>query len=208
MIIIPDGNDQPIVSENDGDTFEVEAGTTTTADGAPAVTFANDDVTLDNRGTVSTTGDTPTVLIEGDRGTVENRFTGEITGEQTGVQVNGEDAFIRNRGSISADFNGVDFTNGGESSGTLLNTGEISSDSRAVNIGGDGVSVFNEGDILGTGDQCNGTIYTDATAENFVIENRRSGVVDAGDGNDGAAISLQIGDEDGDVVEGDVTNRG
>jgi len=206
--IVPDGNDQPIVSQNDGDAFLVEAGTTTSADGAPAFTFANDDVTLKNEGTVSTTGVTPTVLIEGDDGTVKNFESGVITSQQTGIQVTGEDALIHNRGVISGDVNGVDFANGGESSGDLINYGEISSDSRAVNIGGDSVTVVNKGDILGTGDQRNGTIYSDATAEDFTIKNLREGVVDAGEGNDGAAISLQIGDVDGDVVSGEVENRG
>ena len=206
--VVPNENDQPIVSQDDGDVFRVAAGTTASAAGAPAFTFADDDVTLKNKGTVSTTGETPTVLIEGDDGTVRNFRSGEIVSEQTAIQVTGEDALIRNSGTISGDFNGVDFANGGESSGRLLNYGQISSDSRAVNIGGDGVTVVNNGDILGTGNQRNGTIYTDATAEDFAIKNFRSGVIDAGEGNDGAAISLQIGDVDGDVVRGRVYNSG
>jgi len=71
----------------------------------------------------------------------------------------------------------------------VLNTteGVISSDSRAVNIDGTGLSVINEGQILATGRQRNGTVYADATADNY---------------------SLQTGSFAGDVVTASVTNAG
>jgi len=107
---------------------------------------------------------------------------------------------------IDGDVTGVDFTNGGVSSGDLLNSGTIASDSRGVNIGGDGITVDNSGQIIGTGDQRNGTIYSDGTADNFSINN--TGLIDAGEGNDGVAVSLQLGDVDNDVVDAVLTNSG
>ena len=206
--IIPDGDNQARESQNNGDRFILRRGDSTTVDGAPVLTFADDRVSFSNFGTASTTGDTATVAIEGDRGTLNNFPSGEIDAEGTGVEISGEGANVRNLGSISGDVNGVDFVNGGQSSGRLTNVGTISSDSRAVNIGGDGVRVTNFGDIVGTGNQRNGTIYSDGSADNFSIDNRRSGTIDAGEGNEGAGIALQTGDTDGDTVRASVSNDG
>ena len=153
----------------------------------------------------------------------ESTFEGDITnhgrilsesgvGPTAGLRVAngvGFDGTITNgrHGVISGVNNGLYFGTG-EHDADVYNYGLISSDSRAVNIDGSGVDFQNYGKVLGTGDQRNGTIYSDATAEDFSIVNYRYGLVDAGEGNRGAGISLQIGDVDGDVVEADVTNYG
>ena len=100
-------------------------------------------------------------------------------------------------GVISGVNNGLYFGNavpaGGadHTGGVVNNAGTISSDSRAVNIDGTGLVLNNTGSILGTGNQRNGTIYSDATANAFTINN--SGTVDAGEGNNGAGVSIQVG---------------
>ncbi len=205
---IPNGDNQARTSQRDGERFILGEGDQTNVDGAPVITFEDDRVRFINAGTAETTGDTATVDIQGDRGRVENLRTGEINAEQTAIEISGEDARINNSGSIDGGVNGVNFVNGGESSGTLNNFGTITSDSRAVNIGGEDISIRNFGQILGTGDQRNGTIYSDATAEDFSIFNARSGVIDAGEGNLGAGIALQTGDTPGDEVDASVTNNG
>jgi len=135
--------------------------------------------------------------------------SGSITSESnvgptSGVRVAngvGFDGTITNErgGTISGANNGLYFGTG-QHDATVNNRGTISSDSRAVNIDGEGVSLNNSGTILGTGDQRNGTVYSDATADNFSIRNERKGTIDAGKGNDGAGIALQTGSEAGDVV--------
>ena len=204
VTVIPDGDNQARTSEVDGETFVLGHGDSTTVDGEPVLTFADDRVTFRNAGSANTTGDTATVSIEGDRGTVKNFRGAEITAEETAIDISGEDALIHNRGTISGGFNGVNFVNGGESSGTLRNYGTVSSDSRAVNIGGEDIRVDNYGHILGTGDQRNGTVYSDATADEYEVNNFRSGVIDAGEGNQGAGIAFQLGEE----VEGSIYNSG
>ena len=204
ITVIPDGDNQTRTSQVDGETFVLASGDATTVDGDPVVVFANDGVTFRNDGTANTTGITTTVVIEGDRGTVDNGRNAEISAEQTAIDILGEDALIDNDGLIVGGFNGVNFVNGGLSSGLLRNDGTISSDSRAVNIGGDGVRVENYGRIIGTDDQRNGTIYSDATANDYSISNRRDAVVDAGLGNDGAGIALQLGS----LVDGSIDNTG
>ncbi|MGD1912541.1 MAG: hypothetical protein ACFB2X_17335 [Rivularia sp. (in: cyanobacteria)] len=105
-----------------------------------------------------------------------------------GSQLNGE---ILNTGLINGGFTGVNFDNGGQVSGILRNKGTITSDSRAVNIGGDNIVVFNEGLITTTGDPRNGTVYSDVTANNYFLEN--FGTIDVGEGNNGDAISWELG---------------
>jgi len=61
---------------------------------------------------------------------------------------------------------------------------------------------------LGTGNQRNGTIYADATANQYVINNLAGGVVDAGAGNSGSAVSLQSGNVDGETVSFTLNNAG
>ena len=206
--VIPDQDNQARTSQFNGERFVLGRGDSTTVDGEPVLTFVNDRVSFLNFGSASTSGQTSTVLIDGDRGRVINTRHAEIEAEDTGVSVAGKNAQIRNFGTIDGGVNGVNFLNGGQSSGSLTNFGTVSSDSRAVNIGGDGVRINNFGDIVGTGDQRNGTIYSDGTAENYSIVNQRHGTVDAGEGNDGAGIALQTGDTIGDVVYASVVNNG
>ena len=115
----------------------------------------------------------------------------------TAVLVSGEDARVINSGTISGAFNGISST-GDELS--LTNSNTITSDSRAVDLSdGDGLVVRNSGDILGTGNQRNGTLYVDGTVDDLRFIN--SGVVDAGVGNLGDAVSIQVG------AVGDLSNE-
>ena len=104
-----------------------------------------------------------------------------------------------NTGTISGTQNGVYFGNatpaggGNNVGGVVNNSGTISSDSRAFNIDGTGLEVNNSGQIIGTDDQRNGTVYADATAQDFTLNN--DGLVDAGEGNDGAAFSVELAEE-------------
>ena len=208
QINIPNNDNQSRSSENNRDRFILDQGFSTTVDGDPVLALDNRRVLFNNRGSASTTGETATVEVNGNRNVVRNNQSGEILAEQTGVEVSGQRSLIVNRGLIDGGVNGVDFVNGGRSSGTLRNSGTITSDSRAVNIGGRNINVVNNGDILGTGDQRNGTIYADATAENLRISNRGNGLVDAGDGNQGAGIALELGNTANDVVNVTLRNTG
>ena len=184
----------------------------TIVDDTPAFVLANDFSRLLNFGEIVTNNAVAAVQAQGEDVDVFNFRSGVIEANSgpdtlaTGVKVTGS-AAVRNFGEISGDFNGVQFA-GPESSGSLDNFrgGVISSDSRAVDIQGQGIDVRNFGDILGTGDQRNGTIYTNSTAEDISISNFTGGTVDAGEGNQGAGISLQVGDEVGDRVETDIFN--
>ncbi len=183
----------------------------TVVDTTPAFLLDNNFARFLNFGQVETNNAVAAVQVSGEDAQVFNFRTGSIEANSgnvlaTGVQVTGS-AAIRNFGEISGDFNGVQFAGAG-SSGILDNFrgGVISSDSRAVDIQGDGVSVRNFGDIVGTDDQRNGTIYTNSTAENVSISNFAGGTIDAGEGNTGAGISLQVGDEIDDVVANTVFN--
>ena len=111
-------------------------------------------------------------------------------------------------GLIDGVNNGVYFGIGDHSGGEVRNFGTIQSDSRAFNLDGDGLTVVNAGDIIGTGDQRNGTLYGDGSAEDYSITNTASGVIDAGEGNDGSGLALETGDDVGDVVSGTVVNDG
>lgn len=183
----------------------------TVVDNTPAFVLNNDLARFLNFGQVETNDAPSAVSIEAEDVQVFNFRTGSIDANgavATGVEVtDGSSADIRNFGSIAGDLNGVEFS-GPTSSGTLDNFrgGVISSDSRAVEIEGEGISVRNFGDIIGTGDQRNGTIYTNATAEDVSISNFSGGTIDAGVGNSGAGISLQVGDEVGDVVSNTIFN--
>ena len=145
-------------------------------------------------------------------GTSEGLFTGNITNSGTidseaangtaagirfvnGVSFNGT---IDNQagGTISGVQNGLYFGNatpagGGDFTGAVVNNaGTISSDSRALNIDGTGLVVNNTGSILGTGNQRNGTVYADSTAQDFVLNN--DGSIDAGAGLEGAGFSVEL----------------
>ncbi|MCG7521570.1 CHRD domain-containing protein [Ruegeria sp. Ofav3-42] len=196
----------------DGQTLFNNFFQSTVVDDTPAFVLANDFSRLLNFGEIVTNNAVAAVQAQGEDVDVFNFRSGRIEANNgpdalaTGVQVTGS-ASVRNFGEIVGEFNGVQFAGGG-SSGSLDNFrgGVISSDSRAVDIQGQGIDVRNFGDIVGTGDQRNGTIYTNSTAEDVSISNFSGGTIDAGEGNQGAGISLQIGDEIGDRVETDVFN--
>ncbi len=183
----------------------------TVVDNTPAFVLNNDLARFLNFGQVETNNAPSAVSVEAEDVQVFNFRTGSIEANgdvATGVEVtDGASADVRNFGSIAGELNGVEFS-GANSSGTLDNFrgGVISSDSRAIEIEGAGISVRNFGDIVGTGDQRNGTIYTNATAEDVSISNFTGGTIDAGEGNSGAGISLQVGDEAGDVVSNTIFN--
>ncbi len=196
----------------DGQTLSNGFFQSTVVDNTPAFLLDNDFARLLNFGQITTNNAAAAVAVEGENAQVFNFRSGSIQANSgpdalaTGIKVAGS-ADIRNFGEVSGDFNGVQFAGAG-SSGRLDNFrgGVISSDSRAVDIQGEGVSVRNFGDIIGTGDQRNGTIYTNSTAEDVSISNFSGGVIDAGAGNNGAGISLQVGDEVGDRVSNTLFN--
>jgi len=190
----------------DGQTLSNGFFQNTVVDNTPAFLLDNDFARFLNFGQVETNNAVAAVSVEGEDAQIFNFRSGSIEANSgpdalaTGVQVSGS-AAVRNFGSIAGEFNGVQFAGAG-SSGTLDNFrgGVISSDSRAVDIQGEGVSVRNFGDIVGTGDQRNGTIYTNATVEDVSISNFSGATIDSGEGNSGAGISLQVGDEVGEML--------
>ena len=136
---------------------------------------------------------------------VDVGFLGGVVVED-GVAFDG--TITNERGAtISGPRNGL-YIGNAEHDLTIENHGRITSGSRAVNLDGSGVDLQNYGTILGTGDQRNGTVYADSTADDFSIVNHRGALIDAGKGNDGAGISLQTGSFDGDIVTASVTNYG
>ncbi|WP_170516209.1 beta strand repeat-containing protein [Ruegeria atlantica] len=199
-------------TSRDGQTLLNNFFQSTVVDDTPAFVLANDFSRLLNFGEIVTNNAVAAVQAQGEDVDIFNFASGRIEANNgpevltTGVQVTGS-AAVRNFGEIAGEFNGVQFA-GPDSSGSLDNFrgGVISSDSRAVDIQGQGIDVRNFGDIIGTGDQRNGTIYTNSTAEDVSISNFSGATIDAGDGNQGAGISLQVGDEVGDRVETDVFN--
>ena len=102
-----------------------------------------------------------------------------------------------NNGTITGVQNGVYFGNavdgeGADHSNGVFNNnvdGIISSDSRAFNIDGTGLTLNNAGTIIGTGAQRNGTLYSDGTATDFTVIN--SGTIDAG--VEGSGFAAEIG---------------
>lgn len=120
-----------------------------------------------------------------------------LTGDPDAVEIS-DFGLVANLGTIAGAFNGVEFVNG-LGSGLLLNldSATITSDSRAVNIGGP-VDMTNLGAILGTGDQRNGTIYSDSIANSFRVVNR--GTIDAGAGNQGSGAAFEIGGSNSAVI--------
>ncbi|MEM1134029.1 MAG: autotransporter domain-containing protein [Pseudomonadota bacterium] len=132
------------------------------------------------------------IASEGDNGTVAGvRFVNGVSFQGT----------FYNAGTITGVENGVYFGNptaagGGDHTGGVFNnlaTGVISSDSRAFNIDGTGLTLNNAGSIIGTGDQRNGTVYADSTAQDFTVDN--SGLIDAGEGNQGSGFGAEISAE-------------
>ncbi|MEM7221604.1 MAG: calcium-binding protein [Pseudomonadota bacterium] len=208
--IIRDGDNTPLNSAVDGQRFIVRNNAESSVADEPVITIDNENVTVRNRGDLSTSGDTPTILVEpsGDAARIDN--LGSITSDQSAIQIEALDARITNQtnGVIDGGFNGVNFTAEGETDSSLTNRGSITSDSRAVNLDGDGILLRNFGDIVGTGDQRNGTVYVDGSGDNFVITNSPQGLIDAGIGNNGSGISVQVGTENGDVRSGTILNQG
>ncbi|MGD1883484.1 MAG: hypothetical protein ACFB11_14380 [Paracoccaceae bacterium] len=135
--------------------------------------------------------------------------TGQITSDNArGIEIRdnlGFDGKILNKGLIFGETDGLYFGDA-EHDAKVLNRGTIASDSRAVNIDGDGVDLVNSGDIVGTDVQRNGTVYADRTADDYKILNLKGGLIKAQDG--GSAVSLQTGDANGDVVLAGVKNLG
>lgn len=213
-VVIGDGDDTARTSEFDGQRFNVARGATTTVDGKPVLTIREEDsrVRFENDGNVNSLNADAAIQVEGDRARIRNDRDGRIDADDTGIEIasSAQNADIRNSGLIEGEVNGVNFANGGKSSGSLDNLGTISSDSRAVNIGGEGITVRNRGEILGTGDQRNGTVYSDTTADDFRIINERGATIDAGEGNKGAGVVLQVGDDTDASIEnrGDIAGRG
>ena len=104
---------------------------------------------------------------------------------------------LNNTGTISGTQNGVYFGNevpgGGadHTGGVFSNEGLVSSDSRAVNLDGNGLTFNNSGSALGTGDQRGGAVFLDGTSDDITINN--SGLIDAGEGNNGSGVAVQVG---------------
>jgi hypothetical protein len=129
-----------------------------------------------------------------------------IRSDTTGIRVEGQNATIVNDALIDGAFNGVDFVNGGMSSGTLINTGTITSLSRGVNIGGTGVTLDNNGLIITTENARNGVVYTDLTSNNFTIINGPAGRIEGAEGTTADAVSIELNDSV--PITGTLTNAG
>ena len=157
-------------------------------------------------------GDNTAVTTQADNETiiVTNGATSQVTGSPV-ITVANNNVTITNNGTIRTlgTTQTVQF-NADTSGGVLANVAgaRIEGESRAVNIDSDDVTINNSGTIIGTGDQRNGTIYANRTANNFAVNNIGSGaVIDAGEGNSGAGISLEIGGG-GNPILGVITNEG
>lgn len=170
----------------------------------------NDNETLSIQESVIAPIGTPAIDIPGDNVNLSTTDAGSIAAPDDGntaILSSGDGVQISNFGSISGAFNGISSTGDGLN---LTNFGLISSDSRAVdNSDGDGIRAQNFGTILGTGDQRNGTFYIDGTVDDLSLQNFQTGVIDAGEGNLGDAVSVQVGAE-GDASNDDIniTNAG
>ena len=140
--------------------------------------------------------------------------SGTISGFRVAEGIGFQGSFLNlTGGEVFGPNNGVYFGNGDHSGGSFINltNAEIRSNSRALNIDGVGLTVNNSGQIIGSGNQRNGTVYADATAQNFILNNNFLGVIDAGFGNEGAGFSVEL-DQAGNEFEiqnsGDLLGRG
>ena len=153
-------------------------------------------------------------------GSTTGLFTGEITNDgifEAADGTNGTVAGFRtvdgvdfqgtldNTGFITGSQNGVYFGEGDHTGGVVTNSGLITSDSRAVNIDGEGLAFENSGLIEATDRQRNGTVYVDGTADNFEVSN--IGTIDAASGG-GSGVSVEVGSETGDIQSGSIINGG
>ena len=210
----------PFNPEGDNEQLDIAPNITVTADGGSVIVTdeGDDNIRVNNQGTIRSVGEGVQTIVVGGDVRIDNASTGSIEAEGAGataIEVVGENAqndgelTLRNDGNIFGTTNAINFANGGESEGSVRNTGTIASDSRAINVGGEDISIDNRGEIIGTGDQRNGTIYTDATSEGTSISNRREGVIDAGEGNNGSGISYETGSFNDDfVLNGALRNDG
>lgn len=215
---------------NEGSGFGAEVGGA--ADGANTFTLINDGA-IQGRGNAAAGAN---AAGDGVRiGNVGNIGIAELTATNTGLidseGANGTVAGVRfvngvsfagtfdNSGTISGVQNGVYFGNpvvgdGADHSNGVFNNlvgGVISSASRAFNIDGIGLTVNNSGAILGTGNQRNGTVYADSTAQGFALNNIAGGVIDAGAGNEGAGFSVELSTAGNNFTinnAGDILGRG
>ena len=198
---------------NLGDAVSVQVGA--------AGDLSSDDINITNNGLFQGRGDGADVFANGGRvaangssglrffngsGQPEATVTGSVTNRGTitsevnagflgGLVVEDGVAFdgrIANSGLISGPRNGL-YIGNADHDLQIVNSGQIESGSRAVNLDGDNVTLTNQGNIVGTGNQRNGTIYLDGTADNITVNNQSQGVVDAGEGNLGDAIAIQVG---------------
>ena len=181
-------------------------------DAAAGAATAGDGVRLERTRVDGALDGTTTGLFDGrinNNGLIDSEGeNGTVAGFRAvnGVDFQGE---LNNNGTISGTQNGVYFGNetpaggGNNVGGVVNNNGTISSDSRAFNIDGTGLEVNNNGQIIGTDDQRNGTVYADETAQDFTLNN--NGLIDAGKGNDGAGFSAELA-EDGNTF--DINNNG
>ncbi|MCU0535200.1 MAG: hypothetical protein MUD14_15035 [Hydrococcus sp. Prado102] len=144
-------------------------------------------------GKLATDATQPAVLTKNELNQIKVKDGGAIEGGETAIQVEGVKTFIYNNGTIEGDLNAINIVNGDTASAGIANKGTITSASRAINIGGVGGFVYNEGLITTTADPRNGTIYGDVTAKNVFVYNYSDGVIDVGAGNNGDAISLELG---------------
>ena len=175
-----------------------------TANGSSGVRFFNGSGTPEATITGSLTNNN---LISAE---VDTGFLGAFVAED-GVAIEGQ---INNNGSIAAPRNGL-YIGDAEHNLTINNAGRIESGSRAVNLDGDNIIFNNTGEVTGTGNQRNGTLYVDGTGDALTINNQNSGVIDAGEGNSGSGVSIQVGTANG-IEEGiddvetsvDITNQG
>ena len=206
-------NNQGLVDAGEGnlgDAISIQVGATDDA--------TSEDINIINSGLLQGRGDGPEVFAGGrvgSNGSSGLRFfngVGEAGATVTGSVINqgtitaevnvgflgglvvednvAFDGLIANSGLISGSRNGL-YIGNAEHDLQIINTGQIESGSRVVNLDGDNVTLSNQGNIVGTGNQRNGTIYLDGTADNITVNNQ--GLVDAGEGNLGDAISIQVG---------------
>jgi len=176
----------------------------------PAFQIDDNRVAIGNFGDIDSVNTEAAVDVTGEDVRIFNARRSEITSDNVAIDVTGS-ARIANSGLIDGDLTGVDFS-GEDAGGSLFNRGTVSSDSRAVNIDGNDVAVRNFGDIEGTGDQRNGTVYANDTAFDYLVLNGVRGSIDAGVGNQGAGVSLSLSTEkDVDATvsnSGDIAGRG
>ena len=114
-----------------------------------------------------------TIINDGDNVTVTSQASGETISAAAGVTstvdgapvvlIANDDVTLNNAGTL-ATINGSQTVQAGpDTVGAIINnaaTGILNGDSRVVQIDGDGATLNNDGQIIGTGDQRNGTVYT------------------------------------------------